>query len=115
MTTTDPENTTETEADVSADRIPFTAFLSDHRYGELNTELTDALADLVAEVSSLDKGGELVLTIKVAPEGAGIVVKDVVSVKLPEPPPPVTFYYPTGDGGLSKRDPRQPQLPTLEN
>lgn len=112
MTTPPQSDTdqTETEAD---DRPPFTAWLSEHRYGAANTELGAAFTELVDAVARHDKAGELVLKIKISPRGNGqILVRDTVTTKLPEPPATETFYYAEPGRGLSRRDPRQPQLPT---
>jgi len=112
MTSTDPTVTDETE---DQDLPPFSGWLMDHRFGQLNQELTAAFAELIEAVETQAKGGSLTLTIKVSHNGQNqLLVKDSIASKLPTPPPPETFYFADGHGGLSRRDPRQPQLPNID-
>jgi hypothetical protein len=114
MTTTDRSTADVDEA--KKDRPPFTAWLSDHRNGALAAELTEKFGDLVEAVTRHGKAGSLVLTLKINPSGDyQMIVKDSVTAKAPSPPAPETFYFADGNGGLSRRDPRQPQLPNIDH
>lgn len=107
--------TPDDEAPVSPlTRIPtFSEFMAEHRGGQLDTELGQALANLSQRVMMQDKGGKLVLTIGVKPSGqAGLlVISEKVAVSPPEPEPPATYSFVNDAGGLSQEDPRRVQLP----
>lgn len=113
-TPTTPDTDTERDEVEPEDRPPFSAFAASHRYGAFNTEVTNAFADLVAAVEKYDKAGSMTITLKLKPTGSGpIVVTDDVTTKPPTAPKPETYYWRTDDGGLSRRDPRQPELPGM--
>lgn len=92
---------------------PFTQFLQEQRNGSLHSELSEKLQELVQAVMEHDKGGSLTLVIKIKPAGNGInlVLSDDVQCKPPQPERPVALFYADDDGNLSRRDPRQPELP----
>jgi len=95
---------------------PFAQFLQEQRNGNLHSELSEKLQELVAAVIEHDKGGTLTLTVSVKPAGNGInlVVSDDVKCKAPEADRPVALFYADSAGNLSRRDPRQPELPLRE-
>lgn len=106
---TDDARTDEEEARL--DRVPFTAFVADFRQGSLASSLTDALAGLVRSVDEYDKAGELILRVKVVPEGDVKRVTCDVAVKEPKAPAPVALYFSDDDGQLMRDDPNRPRLP----
>ncbi len=90
----------------------FAAWLQEHRSGALHDELSDALAELARAVGEHDKAGTLSLTIRIAPNGANtVIVTDDLKVKAPEAARPASLFFTDGRGNLSRRDPRQPELP----
>ena len=93
---------------------PFAATLQDLDKGRLHAELTDALSEVVASVMQQGKAGKLTLTLTVKPAARRadmVVIGASVGKKLPEPDRPESLFYATDDGGLSRRDPNQADLP----
>lgn len=87
------------------------------RNGQLHNELTKALGELVSAVKDQGKGGSLTLTLKIKPfskaDSSTLVLEDAISVKAPKPDSAPTVFYATDRGGLSRSDPRQPELAGL--
>lgn len=93
--------------------MQFGTFLHQHRAAGLNNELTEELQRLVAAVVNQGKKGTLTLTIGVAPsevDGA-IVITDKVVTKTPEPDRDPSLFFSDAAGNISRRDPRQAELP----
>lgn len=91
----------------------FAAWIQEQRGGTLHGELSEALAEVSASVVDLQKAGSLTLKINIAPAGKeqnGVIVTDVVTVKAPEDRG-ASMFFTDGHGNLSRRDPRQPELP----
>lgn len=87
------------------------------RNGNLVYEMSRELEKLVEAVRDTRKGGELTLKIRVKPLKAGSDALDVdadVAAKAPNPPRPVSIFYPTADNTLSRVDPRQMRLPGVD-
>lgn len=94
---------------------PFDQFIRDLSEGATNSELSDALWDLIDRVQDTGKSGTLTLTVNVGFDGQGRVqVKDNVSLKLPEFSRPTTAFFVDKTGNPSRRDPNQPELPSLD-
>jgi hypothetical protein len=92
---------------------PFTVWLQEQRGGGLHGELSEKLAELSRAVLDNEKAGTLTLTIKVSPskmDGA-VQVEDKIAVKTPEGDRGAAIFFPDALGNLSRRDPRQPELP----
>ena len=95
---------------------PFDQTLRDLSEGATNSELSEALWDLVQRVQDTGKAGSLTLTLAVGFDGNGRVqIKDEVKTKLPEFNRPTTAFFIDRDGNPSRRDPNQPLLPSLED
>lgn len=97
-------------------RKPFAAFVQEQRNGGLHGELSDALAEVVAAVDEHRKAGTLVLTVKVTPnnDGQTVTVTDKIKVTLPEGDRGAAIFFVDADGNLSRRNPRQIELPLRE-
>lgn len=95
---------------------PFAQFLQEQRKGVLHTELSEALQELAAAVLEHDKAGTLAVTFTVAPgpEEGTVKVSDRLSLKAPEADKKPSVFWPDDQGNLSRRDPRQPELPLRE-
>jgi hypothetical protein len=92
---------------------PFSTWLVEQRGGALHGELAEALAEVARAVVDVQKPGTLTLTLKLKPskvDGA-LTVEDEVKVKAPEPDRGAALFFPDSAGNLSRRDPRQPELP----
>lgn len=95
---------------------PFNEFIRDLGEGSTNTELSEALWDLLQRVQDTGKAGMLTLQLAIGFDGGGrVIVKDAVSLKLPEFSRPTTAFFIDKDGNASRRDPNQPQLPSLDH
>jgi len=93
----------------------FDEFIRELAEGATNSELSDALWDLLDRVQDTGKGGTLTLTIGVAFDGQGrIQVKDMVKTNLPEFSRVPTSFFIDKKGNPTRRDPNQPELPSLE-
>lgn len=74
-------------------------------------ELATELKSCVAAVTTTGKKGKVTLTLEVIPNGQqAVTVTDKIAVTLPKPDAVATMFYVTDDAGLSRRDPRQPEL-----
>jgi hypothetical protein len=82
------------------------------RRGATRAELDEELTNLVNRCRETGKVGELTLKIKVRPEDDQVVqLEDHVATKLPEFPRSKSMYFVTGDGVLTRQDPRQEEIP----
>lgn len=94
---------------------PFNEFLRELGEGTTNSELSEALWDLLQRVQDTGKAGSVSLSLHVSFDGFGrIQVKDEVRLKLPEYSRPTTSFFIDETGNASRRDPNQPVLPSLE-
>lgn len=93
---------------------PFAATLQEIDKGKLHVELTDALTEVVAGVMTVGKGGKLTLTLSIKPAAKRadmVLVAATVTKRVPEADRDESLFYATDDGGLSRRDPNQSELP----
>lgn len=92
----------------------FAGFLKNQRRGELEKELSEAIAGLVSDVRAQGKAGKLTLTIGIKPlpkvQGA-FTVSDDIKVAAPARPRGESIFYAEEDGTLTRDDPRQRRLP----
>lgn len=103
------------EVNDNIDPRPFNEFIKELSEGATNSELSDALWDLIDRVQDTGKAGSLTLTLNVAFDGQGRVqVKDNVGLKLPEFGRQTTAFFVDKAGNPSRRDPNQPELPSLD-
>jgi hypothetical protein len=110
MVTDETINAGETTA---APLNPFADWVQQQRSGLLHSELSEELARVVATVTELGKTGTLQLTIAIAPSKVrgAVEISDKVVAKPPEPDRDAALFYADPQGNLSRRDPRQPELP----
>lgn len=90
--------------------------LTQQQSGLLLAEFGEELADVVRTIRDRGRGsGKITLTLEVraATKGAGKALSIAGSVKATKPKPEVeeTLMYAGDDGRLTRRDPRQPELP----
>lgn len=93
--------------------------IKDVREGESVVELGEALEQIVERVRETGRPGKLtyVLTVKPASKGDThvLMVNDAITTKLPVLERSTTVFYATPEQGLSRRDPRQPELKGLRD
>lgn len=94
----------------------FSAFLIEQRGGSLHGELTERLAEVVSAALEHGEQGSLVLKVAVKPnkDGITVTVTDEVRCKVPEGDRGAALFYADEAGNLTRRDPRQPELPLKE-
>ncbi len=87
--------------------MSFNATLQSIRDGQLLELLTGKLSDIVEAVEETGKAGQLVLTMKIKPNGEGAVtINSDVKAKVPEPAVGDAIFF-VSDGNLVRRNPRQ--------
>lgn len=97
-------------------RRSFTDTLRDIRGGEVLDQLDDQLQELVRAVQSTQAGGQITLTLAVAPmKGSteAVIVKDAIKLKKPEVKSNGTLMFPTVEGNLQRDNPNQRELPGI--
>lgn len=89
------------------------------RRGDLVTDLSLELHDLVAAVRGTGKRGTLTLSLTIRPASAGdvnlLMLEDDIKVTLPKASKAATVLYATDDNVLQRKDPRQPELTGLRS
>jgi hypothetical protein len=97
----------------------FVNTVAEIREGASMADLDAALTELVAQIRESGRGGKLIYTLEIRPASKGdvkvLAIQDRVTVKAPNAERGTTFMYPSDDNSLSRRDPRQPELPALRN
>lgn len=108
-----------TTTDAEAPEVPtkqFNVFAQEHRGGGMHNELSEKLAELTAAVLQYQKKGSLTLKLEVKPaEGAAVavLVTDSIESKVPKAGNPPSLFFSDTAGNLSRRDPRQMEVPGL--
>ncbi len=96
---------------------PLWDFLVNVRKGEFASEAADDIATVVEAVRRTGRAGTVSIKFTIRPQGNsedGVVfVRDEVSAKLPRPEKKDTVFFATDEGRLSRRDPRQSELPGI--
>lgn len=84
------------------------------RGGVLQADLNAQIRDLLGKIQETGKEGKIALELRFKPAGQGRVeVSTAIKSSVPQPTTESTLFYITGEGRLSRRDPRQPELPAL--
>jgi len=95
----------------------FGTFVADVEDGELHTELTKAVREIVAELHNvaMDQGGSpkgaLSITLGFKLDRGVIEVESAVKTTLPKRRRQRSIFYATADNNLTRRNPRQAELP----
>ena len=91
------------------------ALLSGLRRGSFLEDAAEELEEVLAAVRESGKKGELTIRIAFKPltSGGALEITDTIAAKRPAPDVGTTLMYFTSEGGLSRRDPRQPELPGI--
>ena len=98
------------QQDQDPDRATFATWLAQHRNGSLDDDLTATLAEVAERVLLEGKPGSITLKLSLSEKGGGVIVSHEVKATTPKVKTEA-FYYLGDDGTLSRRDPRQPQIP----
>jgi hypothetical protein len=91
---------------------PFFETLRDIEAGALLDELSEHQHRLVDAIRLAGKGGELVIKLAYKPDGRGQMnIKAEVKVNEPKMSRGTSLFFLTPEGNLTRRDPRQQDLP----
>lgn len=94
---------------------PFLETLRELRAGRTLEDLGEELAKLVESVKETGKSAELTLKMKIKPSKSGAVsyfmIEDSITTKAPQLDRGDTIFFPTKDGGLSRYDQSQAEMP----
>jgi hypothetical protein len=96
---------------------PFTAFsdwLTDHAQGDVDVEMTLALAEVVQAVANHGKKGTVTLKVSINTAGSGgrtVETACEVEAKAPTADPERSIFYVGDKGSLHRDDPYQRRLP----
>lgn len=91
---------------------PFADVLRELGAGSTYENLTIQLAEVVEAVIDTRKPGELMIKLKVKPNGEdSVLIADEIKAKVPEPVRGDSVFFVTSGGSLVRQDPRQPDLP----
>ncbi|WP_207815485.1 hypothetical protein [Pseudomonas sp. 50_B] len=91
---------------------PFIDTLRDIEAGGLLDELSEAQFGLIDAIRLSGKGGKLVIELTYKPDGRGQMnIKADVKVKEPTLSRGTSLFFLTPEGNLTRRDPRQQDLP----
>lgn len=93
----------------------FSDWIATYGGGVLNDRLTAALREVAEQVVLLDKAGAISIKLTIAAKAGGVIVSPKVTTTAPEGKESGQFFFVTADGSLSRRDPNQPQLPSMED
>lgn len=93
----------------------FSEWLAEFGRGALDDELTAALMEVAESVTLQEKPGTVTLKLKLSEKAGGVIVEADVSSSAPRSKPSQFFYVDAMRGELTRRDPKQPQLPGTED
>lgn len=101
-------------------RTMFSQQLASMTRGSVDAHLTDQMAELVRAIMETHKGGEITLKLKLKPEVsahevAQITVTPEISTKMPSEKQMPSLFYPTAQGDLLRNDPRQTEIPGVQD
>jgi hypothetical protein len=95
----------------------FATLISDLEDGELHADLSRAVQNIVGELQNIAgaRGGKpkatLTLKLDITLDSGMVVIAADVAEKLPRPVRGKSFLYATPENNLTRRNPRQPDLP----
>lgn len=88
--------------------VTFDAWLPEVRRGDLVTELNEKLAEVVREVTLLEKPGTLTLKLTIVSDEMGTVrIVDDVTTKIPQPKRKTTVWFVGESYDLTRSNPAQ--------
>lgn len=82
--------------------------------GQLLQDCEKALEDIITAINSYGGTGSITIKAKIKGKGDAFVVSTELKHEIPAPPrTDAMFFYDTEQGELTRRDPRQPDLPAV--
>lgn len=95
--------------------MTFSEWLAEFGGGALDDQLTAALMEVATAVTLQNKAGTVSLKLKLGSMSGGVTVEADVVSSAPKSKPSQFFYVDDMRGELTRRDPKQPQLPGTED
>ena len=93
---------------------PFNQILPELSRGATLERLTEALGQVTEAVEKTGQAGSLTLKLNMKSNGDGsVMIEEQISAKVPDADRGKTLFFVTADNDLSRRDPRQPDLPHI--
>ncbi len=97
----------------------FLMFVSSHRRGAMNVDITEAMDELITQVMNIGKKGTISITLTVTPLDDVIdptmTIEDEVKIRPPKRKAESSAYFlQTADGQISRRQPQQ-AIPGFES
>lgn len=102
------------DTDKSPPFTPFSDWITDHAQGDVDVEMTLALAEVVQAVTNHGKKGTVTLKVAIDTAGSGgrtVEISCVVDAKAPTADPERSIFYVGDKGSLHRDDPYQRRLP----
>jgi hypothetical protein len=96
--------------------MPANQLLLELDNGQVHSELTDAIAELVQLVQETGKGGSVALKINFAPaklRDPAVLISSEISLRKPKLARDPSIRFTDENGGLHRSNPRQQELPGL--
>lgn len=101
----------------NADALSFSTFIAAQEDGQLHADLTNAVKEIIAQLNNavMEHGGVhtaalgLALSFKI--DSGMIEVRADVKTKLPKENRQRTVYWSTADNNLTRKNPKQQELP----
>jgi len=103
-----------TDTDESPPFTPFSDWITDHAQGDVDVEMTLALAEVVQAVTNHAKKGTVTLKVAIDTAGSGgrtVEISCTVDAKAPTADPERSIFYVGDKGSLHRDDPYQRRLP----
>ncbi len=94
----------------------FVDLLSSLRRGTFLEDAADELTEVMAAVRATGKPGEITVKLKITPQkfdASVVTIADTITLKAPKGEVADTIAYVSETGEISRRDPRQPELPVI--
>lgn len=91
--------------------VQFSKWLAEHRGGDLDDELGDAIAQVTGAVLATGKKGSVTLKINITSKGRSLMVVDDVTTSIPEADREAAIYFAAPEGHLVRDDPKQQKMP----
>lgn len=92
---------------------PFSEVLPIVDSGNLDAQITAALAEVASDVGRLEKPGVVTIKLTLEPAGSGgrsVTLAGEVTAKPPKAAPPAGFFWLDAAGGFHREDPYQMRL-----
>ena len=89
----------------------FSEWIANHSRGNLDAEVTAAVAEVTQAVTHLNRAGSVTIRLDVTNSGdRTVLVAGTVTSKVPKPDAEAAIFFPDEEGGLHTADPYQERM-----